>query len=56
MISCIHNDLTIFMVRKKNVTQKVCLGNLLPRQIGEIPRMPRHKPRQLPSAAANFNA
>ena len=57
MISSIHNDLTIVMVRKKNnVTQKVCLGNLLPRQIGEIPRMPWHKPRQLPSAEANFNA
>ena len=53
MISSIHNDLTIVMVRKKNnVTQKVCLGNLLPRQIGEIPRMPR----QLPTAEANFNA
>ena len=57
MISSIHNDLTIVMVRKKIVLlRKFASAILLLRQLGEISRMSRQKPQRLRSGEANFNA
>ena len=42
-------------IQKPNICfAKVCYGNLLPTQSRENNELPRQKPRQLPSADANF--